>query len=215
MVINDVFIQMGYSFIQTIPNVLYAAVVLLIGLVLGGFLGKVTKKALEKLKADKLFGDNVLKISVSSIGKTVVSWVVYLIFLQQAAVFLNVYVISMIVNDIILFIPNVVGMISVILVAYLFGMYIKDKIIGNAKMYTKLLGDVIFFLVIYIGISTALPLVGINTDLIGQLLLLVVGGLSLGIAVAVGLGMKDTVAKVSAKYFDVESISKASKTKKK
>ncbi|MCK5344906.1 MAG: hypothetical protein KAR20_15955, partial [Candidatus Heimdallarchaeota archaeon] len=150
MVINDVFIQMGYSFIQTIPNVLYAAVVLLIGLVLGGFLGKVTKKALEKLKADKLFGDNVLKISVSSIGKTVVSWVVYLIFLQQAAVFLNVYVISMIVNDIILFIPNVVGMISVILVAYLFGMYIKDKIIGNAKMYTKLLGDVIFFLVIYI-----------------------------------------------------------------
>ena len=211
MVLNDVFIQMGYSFIQTIPNVFYAAVVLLIGLFLGGFMGKVTKKALEKLKADKLFGDNVLKISMSSIGKTVVSWVIYLIFLQQATVFLNVHVISMIVNDIILFIPNIVGMIGVILLTYLFGMYLKDKIIGSAKMYTKLLGDVIFFLVLYIGISTALPLVGINTDLISQLLLLVVGGLSLGIAVAVGLGMKDTVAKVSAKYFDVNPVSKKKK----
>ena len=170
-----------------------------------------TKKALEKLKADKLFGDNVLKISMSSIGKTVVSWVIYLIFLQQATVFLNVHVISMIVNDIILFIPNIAGMIGVILLTYLFGMYLKDKIIGSAKMYTKLLGDVIFFLVLYIGISTALPLVGINTDLISQLLLLVVGGLSLGIAVAVGLGMKDTVAKVSAKYFDVNPVSKKKK----
>ena len=211
MVLNDVFIHMGYSFIQTIPNVFYAAVVLLIGLFLGGFMGKVTKKALEKLKADKLFGDIVLKISMSSIGKTVVSWVIYLIFLQQATVFLNVHVISMIVNDIILFIPNIAGMIGVILLTYLFGMYLKDKIIGSAKMYTKLLGDVIFFLVLYIGISTALPLVGINTDLISQLLLLVVGGLSLGIAVAVGLGMKDTVAKVSAKYFDVNPVSKKKK----
>ncbi len=213
MLLEGLFVQIALFFIETIPNILYACLAVLVGLVIGNFLGKMTKGVLLKVKADRLFDDDNIKIKLSSVGELVVSWLIYLIFFQQAAVYLNVYVVSSIVNSLVMFIPNVIGAITVILLAYMFGIYLKDKVIGTKDVSMKLIGDAVFYLVIYIGVSTALPLIGINTALISQLLLLVVAGFSLGIAIALGLGLKDTIAKISARYFNVDSISKTMKEK--
>jgi hypothetical protein len=136
-----------------------------------------------------------MNISISHLGEVVVSWIIYLIFIQQATDTLGVRALYNIITGFVNFVPNVIGAFTIMLLAYIFGNYLKDSIIGDKMMHLKILGNIIFFLVIYIGITISLPMVGIQTQLISQLLLLVVGGLALGLAIAIGFGVKDVIAK--------------------
>jgi len=65
--------------------------------------------------------------------------------------------------------------------------------------YSGLIGSGIFFLTIYIAIALALPLLGIDPTLINNLLLVIVGSFGIGIALAIGFGLKDVVARWAKK----------------
>ena len=62
------------------------------------------------------------------------------------------------------------------------------------------MGKVIFFLIIYLSIALALPFVGINPTLINNILLVAIGSVGLGIAIALGWGLKDVVREAAQDY---------------
>ncbi|MBW6452051.1 MAG: hypothetical protein K0B02_04980 [DPANN group archaeon] len=204
MMIVDALAVLTQSFVLKVPALIYAIVFLVIGYVVGKTLGYVVKRALEEAKIDKYVSHKHFKFEVSGLTAVIVRWVVYLIFIQQATNILGVTVISGIVNQIIGFIPGIVGAAAVIIAADGIGIYIKDYVIGTTDVYTKIAGHLTFFLVLYVGIATALPLIGINPILINQILLLIVGSVAVGMAIALGLGLKDTVRDLSKEYIVVK-----------
>ncbi|MCK4555354.1 MAG: hypothetical protein KAT83_02000, partial [Candidatus Aenigmarchaeota archaeon] len=141
-----------------------------------------------------------LSFKLSSVLGTVSKWVLYLVFLQQAAVQLNVEAISISINEIVNFIPGVIGAVVVLIASYAIAIYVKEEIVGSKGLYQNMIGKVIFFLIVYVGIATALPLIEINAVLINNILLILIASLGLGIALAIGLGLKDTVAELSKGY---------------
>lgn len=204
MMIVDALAVLTQSFIEKVPALIYAVIFLALGYVIGKFLGYITHRALTEAKIDKYVSHKSFNIQVSKLSSVVVRWVVYLVFIQQATNILGVTVISGIVDKIIGFIPGVVGAAAVIIAADGIGIYIKDSVIGAADVYTKIAGHLTFFLVMYVGIATALPLIGINPVLINQILLLIVGAISVGMAIALGLGLKDTIHEISKEYVNVK-----------
>lgn len=198
--VQTVLEQLAQSVIGGVDNVVYALIVLVIGYIIGKISAAVVVKALQEAKVDKRLKYTHLKFTVSSVTATVVKWVVYLVFLQQAAAILSIAVISSVVDQIIAFIPGIAKAAIILLAADAIGIYLKYDVIGAKQAATKLVGDLVFAIVLYVGIATALPQVGISAELINQMLLLMVGALALGVAIALGLGLRSAVEGVAKDY---------------
>jgi len=196
-----VFSDILANMVSYIDNLLAAVILLLIGWVVGKVLGKVTKEILRKLKADRYFKFG-RGFEISSIFGLIVSWIIYLAFIQAAVSekVLGISTLEVFVGQILAFVPGILEGMIIILVGYILAKYVQGQIIATKAEYSEFIGRVIFFFTIIIAISLALPFVGINPSLINNIILILVASLGIGIAIALGLGLKDTVAKVAKKY---------------
>lgn len=201
MVYEQVFISLWDNFIGSLPGLIAAIITLLIGLVLGKVLGRVVKEVLIRTNVDSYTTEkHKLAFKLSDIFSLITRWWIYLVFIQQSAVFLNVAAITTFVNSLIAFIPGLVESAIIIIVGYVIASYMKDKIISAKTLYADIIGKTVFFLMVYISIALALPFVGINPTLINWILLIIIAAIGAGLAIAIGFGLKDVVAQAAKDY---------------
>jgi len=184
-----------------IPNIIAALILLLVGWVIGKVLGMVTREILKRLKADVYFKFG-RGLEVSKIFSLIVSWIIYLAFIQAAVSkeVLGIPTLEIFVGEILAFIPGLLEGMIIILVGYMIAKYVQGQIIITKAKYSEFMGQVVFFFAIIITIALALPFVGINPELINNIILILVGSIGIGIAIALGLGLKDTIANLAKKY---------------
>lgn len=198
--IGEIYSLILDTFVEGIPNLALAIIALVVGYVIGVAAYVIVRKIMVRAGVDTKLKSKQLDVKISDITAITVKWIIYLVALSQAADFLQVQIIISIINGVIAFIPGVVSAAVLLIAAYILGYFIKSAVIGEKDVYTKLIGDIVFFLVIYVGIATALPALGIDTTLINTILILIIGSICLGIAIALGLGLKDTVADMSKDF---------------
>ncbi len=189
------------SIIAGFPSLVYAFIVLVIGYIIGRLAGTVVERAMVRLRVDQYVTEHEhITLRLSAVFSLIAKWSIYLITLQVFAGILEVPVIISIVGSVVDFIPKAVGAIVALLVSYAIALYAKDEIIGSKELYSNIVGKILVFLILYIGISTALQMLEVKTYLIDNILLLIVGAFSIGIAIAVGWGLKDVVADTAKTY---------------
>lgn len=186
---------MWYAFIGFLPNLAGAIILLALGYVVGRALGRVTFEVLTRVGVDKeLKKEAHIKASVSHVLDMVVRWVIYLVFIRAAADVLGIIAVAEFVREVIGFLPEVIGAGIVMLAAYAIGIYFKEEIMASKTVYSRLTGKIIFFLVMYLGLSVALRIIAIPLLIVDWILLILVASVGLGLAIAIGLGLKDVVA---------------------
>lgn len=186
------------SIISGFPTLVYAILVLAVGYIIGRIVGIGVERILLRIKLDAYVTEHEhLALNLHSIFSIIAKWWVYLITLQSFSAILGIPAIMLIVGSIIDFIPGVVGAIIIMIVSYAIAIYAKESVLGSKELYSNIVGKIIFFLIVYIGIATALPLLGVNTYLINAILLLIIGSVSVGLAIALGWGLKDVVSQAS------------------
>lgn len=189
------------SFIAFTPKVIGALALIIAGLIIGSVLKSLVRKFIFRYRLDeRLFREKKPVISIGIILPVIVAWTIYLLFIQAAVDFLGIPVLVNALNAIISWIPRLVEVLIIVCAGYIIAQYVKRQIEKTKLEYSRLLGTALFFLIIYVAIALGLPLVGIDTTLLNNILLVVIGSLGLGFALAIGLGLKDTVAKVAKKY---------------
>jgi len=201
MALETVLMTIWINFIASLPGLIAAIITLIIGLVVGKVVGRVVKELFTRLKVD----DYVLEeekhlFKFSMVASLIARWWIYLVFIQQAAVFIGVTAISNFVNSIIGFLPGLIEAAVIVIVGATIAEYIKDKLVTKKTFYGAIVGKLIFFLLVYVSVALALPFIGIDTMLINWILLIIIGSVGLGMSIAIGLGMKDVVATVAQDY---------------
>lgn len=192
-----------YNFITSLPGFLAAIVWLIIGFIVGKVIGRVVKEILVRVKIDTYVTHKQhMMFKISDVFSLIARWWIYLVFIQQATIFLNVAALTQFTGQIINFLPNMVGAGIIVIVGYVLATYLKDKIITSKTLYSDIVGKLIFFLLIYVSIALALPLLKIDPTIVNWILLIIVGSIGLGLAIALGLGLKDVVAEVAKEYED-------------
>lgn len=192
------------SSIAFLPKLIAAAILLGIGWIVGKVVGRVTKEIMRRLEVDQYISKGkkpVLKLS--GIFSLIFSWAIYLVFIQAAVDALGIPTLASFFQSILEFLPGVIKAILVIVVGYTIAEYVRSGIEASGITYSELMGKTLFFLIIYIAVAMALPLVGIDPTLVNSLLLIIVGSIGVGIAIAIGLGLKDVVAEIVKKKFKV------------
>ncbi len=201
MVIVETLSDLGVSIVSFLPNIAVAIILLLIGWLIGWVVVKVSRKVLEWVKIDHyIMHEGKSHFSLKKILPVVFSWYVYFIFITAAVDALGVPALTQAMGNIRDFIPGLIGAILVIIAGYAIGEYVRRHVEDSNVHYSELIGKGLFFLILYIAVATALPLVQIDATLINNILLVIIGAVGAGMAIAIGLGLKDEVARLAKKY---------------
>jgi hypothetical protein len=203
------------NFIAAIPAIIGALLILLIGWILSNILAAIADRVLEGVGADRLYaehggkqvyGDAVGRVVPSDIGRELVRWVIRLVFLVAAANVLGLTQISLLLNQVILWIPNLIVAAVILLVAPLIGRFLRGLIeVGAGQMgFTNaaLLGRIAEIAIIAFAVLIAINQIGIAADLVNILFIGVVGAISLAFGLAFGLGGRDVAAELTRSWYD-------------
>lgn len=193
---------------QFIPAFVGFLLIILVGWLIALVLKKFLVKILIFLKLDSLSGKvgfskilekAEIRFTLSEIIGVVFYWIVIFIALATAINALGLTSVSGIFDRMILFIPNVVVAIFV-LVLGLFLSSFMDSVVVTACVNAgvtpaKILGKIVSVIVIVFSAMIALEQLNIATTIISAIITIIFASIGLAAAIAFGLGCKDMAAK--------------------
>lgn len=189
------------STVTYLPNLVGALILLVIGLVVGKVIGRVVKEVLDKVKVDYYIHETKKPvISLSSLFSLITRWWIYLAFIVAAVAVLRIPELITWTAQVRDIIPGIIGASIIVVVGFVIAEYIRGQLRKLNKFYAEVVGKVLLFFIMYVAIATALPVLGITAPLVNNILLIVIGSVGLGVAIALGLGLKGAVDEVARKY---------------
>ncbi|HLC63616.1 MAG TPA: hypothetical protein VJJ21_04840 [Candidatus Nanoarchaeia archaeon] len=188
-------VQLWNGFIEVLPGIVAALIILIIGYFVAMGIGWGITKLLEKTGIEKYMSKSKLSGAVghtriTSILGEVVKWYVFLIFLQAGVDLLSLGTLSLYLDRFVMWLPNVIVAALVIIfglaVSHIISMKIEEHTeLNGVEFISKLVKVVLMTLIIIM----ALQQIGVNVRLLENLVLLLVGALAIGIAIALGVGL--------------------------
>jgi len=130
----------------------YWAIKFLIALgmiVFGFFLGKMFEKGAIKL-VHKIGLGKKIRESFLMLSIMIITWCIYLIFINLAFSQLNIRVINEIITNFLMAIPAFVGALFLIFVGFAIAVYLRDVIRDSGIEEAKILANLIFYFIIYV-----------------------------------------------------------------
>ena len=190
------------SFLDMAPGILAAIILLIVGFIVGKVVGRVVREVLLRIGVDKyLQKEEHLKFQASSVFDVIIRWLIYLSFIQAAVDMLGIQTLTYMITEITIFLANIVVAAVIIIVAYAVGLYIKENILGKNTPYSDITGKIIIYFASFVGLALGLNIVFPGkTTLINGILLILVGAVSLGLAIALGFGLKDVIRDMAKGY---------------
>lgn len=198
------------SFITDVFNfltsLLWFIILTIIGLCLGGVVYKIIKDALHELGLEEeltkhKIADAFGGFTLSSILSGIVKWYIVLLFIGQGIAKLNLPKLSLFVDELMLYIPNAVLGLMVVIVALLVSNLSAVKIRSRKTAVSEVLALGVQVIVIFFGAVIALPKFGVsNVSILEDSFKILSIGVSLGLGIALGLGLKDPISRLGSKY---------------
>lgn len=198
------------ALLSFIPAIIGAVIILIIGWVLSGILARVVETLLNKVgfehAAERTGITGVISRSgagtmrASHVIAELVKWFVRLIFLEIAAQALHLTAVTTLLNSIVLFIPNLVVALIIVLVGVLAAQFIGRLVRGGLSQANfsnaNLFGTIAEYGIIGLAVVTALNQIGVATMIVTILFAGIVGALALAAGLAFGLGGRETAAEI-------------------
>ena len=201
------------GFLSAIPLIVGALVILAIGWIISGLVARLIREVLARAGADRLFaehggevyGKTSKQIKPSVVASEIVKWIIRFVFLVAAANVLGMPQVSTLLNQVLLWIPNLLVAAVILLVAPLIGRFLRGLIeVGAGNMgFTNapLLGRIAEMAVIAFAVLIAIDQIGIAADLLNILFMGLVGALALAFGLAFGLGGRDVAARITESWY--------------
>jgi mechanosensitive ion channel-like protein len=202
------------TFLAAIPQVIGALLIIVIGWIVAGFLARITTEVLRRAGADRLFaehggevyGAQSKQIKPSLVAGELVKWLVRIIFLVAAANVLGMTQVSELLNQILLWIPNLIVAAVILLLAPLLARFVRGAIeVGAGEMgFTNapLLGRIAEIAIVAFAVVIAINQIGIAATLVNTLFVGLVGAVALAFGLAFGLGGRDVAAQITQSWYE-------------
>lgn len=207
--------NLWYQFVSFLPELLGALIVLLIGLLVASFAGRLIESlvhrtrvdsAMEKTGVSKKFEEVGLGFRVSYVVGWIIKWFVIIFVLATAADILDWNQINQFLNDVVLYIPNVLIAIVILIIGLLAGRLVHGIIERAAKASMMLAGlsgvlaALAKWAVIIFAVMASLNQLKIAANLIQILFAGLVFAVTLAAGLAFGLGGRDKAKEFLDKY---------------
>ncbi len=189
----DPLVNLWNSAVLVLPGIIVAIIIGVIGYLIAFIIGSVIKIVLTKAKLDSWIEKAQLSkaighIKVSGILGELAKWYVFIIFLQQAVDVLHLGALSSILGRFVLWLPDLIAAVLVLILGLLFAHFVYQKIVEHAHTKgVQGLGAAVRWVIITIAVIIGMGQIGVNTGLLENVLMILIGALAVGFALAIGL----------------------------
>jgi len=189
------------GFIEVLPGVIGAIIVLLVGYIIAGLLSTIVEKVLTKVKFDKwvIEKTHVKKIAgdlkLTKLLTLVTKWYTFILFLPPAAGLVKLDTLATLLNAVALWVPQIILAVVVALIGFLVAEYVGQMIVETKTRGARFIADISKFVILVIFALVVLEQIGIKIALVQNAVLVVLAGVvlafSIGFGLAFGLGGRD------------------------
>ncbi len=187
-------VKLAASIADLLPRMVMAIILIILGWVVALLFKRLSLRVLKGLKFEEYLRvqklDKALgSIVVSDVLAMIVYYYVLVLFFQAAFELVYLTTLAVFVGEILNFVPAVIGAVLIVLLAALFGEYVKVLVLQfDEKSGTVQIGArVAKLLIIYVGAVMGLAMVGFNTAVLDALVVSLAQAVFYGAALAFGL----------------------------
>lgn len=197
------------QFLSFLPSLVGALLVFIIGILVGNWSKTLIIKGLQLIKLESLSKDSKIKAflkkaeitqKIEEIIGSIVKWVIVLVFFIAATNILGLTTVSNLLGGILSYVPNILSAVIVLALGILLAGVVEGIVKGALASVdlktSRLMGKIACYAVITIATLAAFSELKIAAGFINILFIGFVAMLALGFGLAIGLGAKDTVAKI-------------------
>lgn len=202
------------SLMQGVLNLLLIVGYIVICWLVVKFIAFVLKRAFKLLrlhKVQQLIDQNEFlskfNFSIKVDGILIFFVKVFMVFLMVVvgAELFGLSVVSKEIGNLMLYIPQAFVALIIFVGGLYFASWVKKAIVQVLKAMdfsgARLIGNIVFYLILVFVVITTLNQIGINTDIITNNISIIVGAILLTIALSLGLGAKDVVTRLLYSFY--------------
>lgn len=180
------------AFVDAIPGIILAVILVIIGYLVGKILQIVTIRLLKASQVDEYVKKTNLapaigNVAISRIAGKIVEWFVILLFLQQAAEFLTMQSIKAFIGVLVWYIPLALAAGVIIVIGLLLARYINNKIQTTQHRYKQTIGSVIEVIVAYMALVIGLSTMGLDVTIMLDAFRIAFTALVIVVAIVLGI----------------------------
>ena len=192
-----------------IPALVGAVIILIVGWIVSGVIGRLVTTLLKKVGFERVatttgvsrfIGMTGAGMTASGLMGELVKWFIRLIFIEMAAEALHLSTITTLINSIVLFIPNLIVAVVVVMIGTLLANLVAGVVRGGAAeagfKSPNLLASLARYAIIVVAVLIALNQIGIAATLVNTLFIGLVGAAALAVGLAFGLGGRETASQM-------------------
>jgi len=200
---TEPFLRLWSSFYDFVPGIIIALIILLVGYIIGWFFGWIVEKVLNRIQLKRTL---VSKTSISkAIGLmdlpliigAIIKWGIFTLFLASAASVVHLQGLSNFMENLAAWIPHLIAAVVIALAALVAGDYAEYKILETKIKSSKYVGLSAKLAIVFLGAIISLKEIGIDVSIVEHSFLVILGGVMLALAIAVGIGFSDVVKELS------------------
>lgn len=207
--IQEAFDQMWAGVIDTLPAILMAFLVFLVGFIVAGFVKGLVSKAFKHLNIDaalnaagvgSMLSRAGVNVSAGVVVGTLVKWFVLVIFFIAALDILHLDRVTEFLNvSVLTYIPNVIVAVLILIVASIVANVAKNAINASTRAVElkdpEFFGRIAYYAIITLAVLAALSQLKVASELIHILFIGFVAGIAIAFGLAFGLGGKEAAAR--------------------
>lgn len=208
-VLTQSFQDIGTGFIEFVPSLFVAFVIFIIGWVVGSVLGRVVGQIIKSLKVDNALRtagfDEILsragfELNAGGFLGGLVKWFIIIVFLVASLDVIGLTQVNIFLQQVVLlYLPQVIVAVLILLVAAVIADVMQNVVIGGAKAAhmtsAHFLGSVAKWSIWIFAILAALNQLGVATAFVQTLFTGIVVAVSLAVGLAFGLGGQDAAGR--------------------
>src|ERR687897_383437 len=197
------------AFFSYIPQLIGAIVILIVGYVVARVLQAVVGRMLQGIGFDRWMERGGIKQffdraetnqTPASILGALVFWFIFIIAITMAADALGIPQVSVVLAQLIAYIPSIIAAILILILAALLANFISGIVRGATG--SDVLSSIARYAIIVYAVFAALTQLGIAVQLTANTFLILLGAVALAAAIAFGLGSREVARDIVEKAYD-------------
>lgn len=197
------------TFLSYIPQLIGALLILIVGYIVAKVLQAVVGRVLQGIGFDRWMERGGIKQffdraetnqTPASILGALIFWFVFIIAITMAADALGIPQVSVVLAQLIAYIPNIIAAILILILAALLANFISGIVRGATG--SDLLASIAQYAIIVYAVFAALTQLGVAVQLTANTFLIVLGAVALAAALAFGIGGREVARDILEKAYN-------------
>ncbi|MGH2445961.1 MAG: mechanosensitive ion channel family protein [Candidatus Limnocylindria bacterium] len=210
------------NFLGFLPALIGAILILILGWFIAGLLAGLVERVLKTVGFERAAETTGISAFVqrsgsdwtaSAIVAEIIKWFIRLIAIQAAASILGLNQISSIINAILLWLPNLVVAIAIVVIGALIARFVAGLVRGSTGQMgfanPNMIGNIAYYAILVFAAIAAIDQLGIAETTVNTLFIGAVAMVALAAGLAFGLGGQQTAAQITAGWYQSGRVASA------